>query len=290
MRGLRSYVARGGMVLWFAMGCDGSDQGEDVIAINMDTAETRSFASARDVPRGWILCLEGVCPAPLDCAGLGEAQCLARFDCEPVYTVDSPEICADSSPPKYCGKLPFLGCASPVPTGRRDAGMTATLDAGTAADGVQACPPFDARAVGSCKVHRGYTWNGQSCEGLGGCSCEGVDCNRLYDTFQACEAAQGGCRDSGAPEPCGLPGTQCCPRRLWFAEGMPACESGLECSASNNCCAVAGGPRLDQPQDCCPGWVWDSNYDCRVPEFGTCAGPNDCLTGLICFNNECRKP
>src|SRR5262249_36836006 len=77
---------------------------------------------------------------------------------------------------------------------------------------------------------------------------------------------------------CGKPGQDCC-------DGN-ACDEGLECSATNQCCAIAGGPRLDQAEDCCPGWVWEDN-DCWVPEGGTCTEPNQCKPHLVCLNNEC---
>ena len=56
-----------------------------------------------------------------------------------------------------------------------------------------ACAPQDARGVGICAAIFGYAWNGSSCVGLGGCSCEGADCDEAYETSESCQAARSSC-------------------------------------------------------------------------------------------------
>jgi hypothetical protein len=56
-----------------------------------------------------------------------------------------------------------------------------------------ACAPQDARGVGLCAAFFGYAWNGSSCIGLSGCSCEGADCDEAYETPEACQMARSSC-------------------------------------------------------------------------------------------------
>jgi hypothetical protein len=71
-------------VAWLAVGACPDD--DSVQAINLATGETTSFASAEDIPAGWQECVGGSCPDPYPCAAVAEIDCLARTDCEPVYT------------------------------------------------------------------------------------------------------------------------------------------------------------------------------------------------------------
>jgi len=61
------------------------------------------------------------------------------------------------------------------------------------------CDPDDARGVGACAAFFGYAWNGVSCTGLSGCSCEGTDCGSLSFDPAECATAHAGC----------TPGTSC---------------------------------------------------------------------------------
>jgi len=56
-----------------------------------------------------------------------------------------------------------------------------------------ACDPMDVKGVGECKMVLGYGWNGKACELIGGCSCEGADCGRLFASIKECEAAFAPC-------------------------------------------------------------------------------------------------
>lgn len=80
---------------------------EAVEAVNPSTGEVRSFATAEDVPSGWLMC-EGECPdepvGQVDCDELDEAACLARADCEGVYLRIGAwtEACETENPPASC--------------------------------------------------------------------------------------------------------------------------------------------------------------------------------------------
>ena len=77
----------------------------------------------------------------------------------------------------------------------------------------------------------GVKWNGNNCEGIAGCECVGDDCDRLYDTFDQCQAAcQYECNSLDTPTPC---------------------PDGMYCQAPNNGCG--GGYCTAAPTDCQPG-------------------------------------
>jgi len=50
------------------------------------------------------------------------------------------------------------------------------------------CEPQDATGVGGCEKIIGYAWGKLGCEVIGGCSCEGVDCDELFPDLESCEA------------------------------------------------------------------------------------------------------
>lgn len=56
------------------------------------------------------------------------------------------------------------------------------------------CDPMDARPVGPCTMILGYIWDGKTCQGISGCACEGEDCDGIFQTLPACEAAYSGCK------------------------------------------------------------------------------------------------
>jgi hypothetical protein len=59
---------------------------DSVRAINLASGQTSTFASTDDIPDGWQECPDGTCPEPYPCAAIAEVDCLARADCEAVYT------------------------------------------------------------------------------------------------------------------------------------------------------------------------------------------------------------
>ena len=55
------------------------------------------------------------------------------------------------------------------------------------------CLPMVAQGVGGCAMVLGVTWDGSACVSISGCSCQGSDCTKLYQTTQACQAATSIC-------------------------------------------------------------------------------------------------
>lgn len=55
------------------------------------------------------------------------------------------------------------------------------------------CTPQDASGSGTCNLMFGYRWDGQSCVPVGGCSCQGADCSRLFTDYQSCLQAYSSC-------------------------------------------------------------------------------------------------
>jgi hypothetical protein len=62
------------------------------------------------------------------------------------------------------------------------------------------CAAQDAHGVGACRGSVGAFWNGAECTYQWGCSCEGADCARAFETIEACEEAHQAC--SGASPTC----------------------------------------------------------------------------------------
>ncbi|NVB42931.1 hypothetical protein G6O69_34235 [Pseudenhygromyxa sp. WMMC2535] len=48
------------------------------------------------------------------------------------------------------------------------------------------CEPMDAAGVGACELFLGWAWKGMNCVGLSGCTCEGSDCDNLFEDLSAC--------------------------------------------------------------------------------------------------------
>ena len=48
------------------------------------------------------------------------------------------------------------------------------------------CQADDAQGVGNCAMLIGYAWNGETCVGIGGCSCVGDDCDSLPQDLTTC--------------------------------------------------------------------------------------------------------
>jgi hypothetical protein len=56
------------------------------------------------------------------------------------------------------------------------------------------CAPQDASGEGACDRLLGFRWDGQSCELVGGCSCIGPSCEKLYQDREACARDTAQCR------------------------------------------------------------------------------------------------
>jgi hypothetical protein len=160
------------------------------------------------------------------------------------------------------------------------------------------CRAQDARGVGPCDRFFGYAWDGQACVGISGCSCEGADCERLYQSLEACQAAHRAC----APRRCGSRGLPPCGRDQY-------CDfpDGSQCGADDR-----GGVCRPRPQICpaifdpvcgCDGQTYSSacvaagkgvdaasDGECPAgPGGGACTTDADCRTfSDYCTGCDCR--
>jgi hypothetical protein len=113
---------------------------------------------------------ETLCGTTIYCVEGGGAQCQAVPTC-PAGGVQMPGCPNDGSECRdysLCGTT--ITCAFP-----------------------RGCAPQEARGVGVCAAFFGYAWNGSECIGLGGCSCEGADCDEAYASPEACQRARSAC-------------------------------------------------------------------------------------------------
>ncbi|MEZ4225143.1 MAG: hypothetical protein R3B13_29600 [Polyangiaceae bacterium] len=137
------------------------------------------------------------------------------------------------------------------------------------------CDAQNAAGVGACDMFLGYAWDGKSCTGLSGCSCQGPDCSALYPTLDACNKTYTECGNTS--------GTPC---------GPVTCGTGLECcNESCGICTQPGGACIQiacepacKAQDakgegaCLAffGYAWNGS---------TCEG----LSGCSCVGKDCSN-
>jgi hypothetical protein len=137
------------------------------------------------------------------------------------------------------------------------------------------CRAQDARGVGPCLAILGYRWNGESCEGISGCECEGFDCDLLSPTITECRALH-----------------RACPCRAQEAVGQGPCRvvlgwkfDGAQCVAISGCDCVG--------TDCDSLFATQSDCDrahrsclCR-PQDARGQGPCDQFFGYRWDGVEC---
>ncbi len=138
-----------------------------------------------------------------------------------------------------------------------------------------ACDAMDAVGVpdetgAQCRCMIGFAWDGSSCVALGGCACHGLDCDKLTETQEQCEAQHAAC--STAP-----------PLSLH-------CGSAQMYSAQHDLCeamdAHASPDENGMPCDCFLGYAWNGS-DCVSLGDCRCVGQDcDKLTQTI---EQCRS-
>lgn len=150
------------------------------------------------------------------------------------------------------------------------------------------CRDQDARGVGPCTLLLGWKWNGASCEGISGCTCEGADCDALFSTQAACAKAHADClcrpQDARGVGPCDL-------FLGWRWDGVECVsESGCECrggdcdelfptltgcvDAHRSCPCRAQDAQGEGPCALFLGWKWDG-VECVGISGCSCQGA-DC--------------
>ncbi|MGE0789911.1 MAG: Kazal-type serine protease inhibitor domain-containing protein [Sandaracinaceae bacterium] len=183
---------------------------------------------------GGVTCGRVVCGEGMVCCNASCGICtLPDQGCTAIECVDSCTSNADCAPGQYCAV--GQGCPSaanegtcmPIP----DPICPAVVDPVCGCDGVThenscaaissgvniaydgectaGCEPDDARGVGACAAIVGVAWNGTECIALGGCSCEGTDCDR-YDSMDDCIGQHLACGGDGCGSDADCPSGEWC--------------------------------------------------------------------------------
>jgi hypothetical protein len=210
-----------------------------------------------------------------------------------------------------CGNraLPIDGDAG-TDAGLRDGALGDRHRDGAGGDGTvpPTCDAQDARPAGVCALFLGYAWNGDDCVAIN-CSCEGTDCDALYQTYGACLGDHVGCLPpTGCDDldPMQCEATAAC-RLIWYGGGcVDTTTCTFNCSGGNDCicyergyaCVPADPACIDRLQAECSGaCFWESHSGqicfetCCVDEgWGYCRGreaPASCTRQQI---NYCSDP
>ena len=143
------------------------DQGKpikDQAAPKPDQAMPKPDASAKPSCKAWDAKGVGACSMFLGyiwdgatCKGISGCSC-GGTDCKFIYK--SPTACATGQ--AHCGPTP-------------------------------SCKPMDVKGIGPCKKLLGWWFDGKQCKSLGGCSCGGADCAKLFPNSAACQKAYAAC-------------------------------------------------------------------------------------------------
>ncbi|MEQ9079276.1 MAG: Kazal-type serine protease inhibitor domain-containing protein [Sandaracinaceae bacterium] len=155
--------------------------------------------------------------------GMGFGECRPRPG-ELPCSFDAPPVCG-------CDGTTY-GCASDANQSGTSVAYEGVCDEGP-------CAPMLARGVGPCFADLGVVWDGDACVNIGGCTCEGPDCDAVYASVAECGAARSGC--GGTARACSL------------TAGLP-CGEGEWCDYPDTSpCGVPGEMGVCRPRpDVCP--------------------------------------
>jgi hypothetical protein len=126
------------------------------------------------------------------------------------------------------------------------------------------CDAMDAVGDGQCYCALGFAWDGDACVMLGGCECQGADCDSLAETEEECLAAHESCAE---PEPTG---DFTCGSAALFANDHTRCDA-MDATGDGLC-------------NCMIGFAWDGD-DCVGLGGCECVGA-DCGS-LTQTEDEC---
>ena len=118
--------------------------------------------------------------------------------------------------------------------------------AGSAA--TSACDAQDATPEGDCDLVLGTSWDGLKCIELSGCSCQGADCDQLYQpspafptgtlsAFETCEKARRGC-STCEPQDAVFLGNCAFFDPTWSWDGQQCVAAEMFCSCEGTDCTT----------------------------------------------------
>lgn len=173
-------------------GCGGSVAGGDLAGSGgSGTAGSggSSGSAGQGGSSGGQTCGPKTCPHGEYCCNADCGICVPKGSDTPCTTIS----CTDAGPPPMlCGTTtcaPGSICC-PMCDGN---GICVQPGQGCPGMTCSDCNPQDAHGYGKCKMLFGYRWNGQDCEQVGGCSCQGTDCGNLFKDLQSCYQAYASC-------------------------------------------------------------------------------------------------
>jgi hypothetical protein len=141
------------------------------------------------------------------------------------------------------------------------------------------CAPQDIRGEGNCRAVLGVKFDGDSCETVGGCSCDGYDCDDMYSTLEECRSENSQCLSDGPCAPQDARGEGPCEALLGVKFDGDSCVSVGGCSCEGNdcddlyrtreACRSANSECLDDSTGCGMGGSCGDDEWCDYPE-GSC--------------------
>lgn len=146
------------------------------------------------------------------------------------------------------------------------------VDAGTVDGGAVTCFPQFAYGVGACELFFGYVWDGDTCTGVSGCSCEGDACGSLYSDFEECMNVHLPCSASCG----GFVGASCPPGAFCNFELEAMCGFG---DATGNCDTM--------PEGCLD--FWDPVCGCDGMTYSNTCYANGAGVS-VSAEGECESP
>lgn len=135
------------------------------------------------------------------------------------------------------------------------------------------CAPMDATGVGNCAQTLGVRWTGAECVSVNGCSCYGLDCERLFASVEECVAAFAHC----APPCGGITGRTCGPDEYCDFLGAQECggtDAMGVCRPRPEWCEPASTPVCG-----CDGTVYESECSANAAGFDIWSDIDACERG-----------
>lgn len=135
--------------------------------------------------------------APSACGTRGGGMCEATEFCDFAASCGADDSGGTCTPrpsgcpedcPGVCGCDGMMYCNGCM---ANEAGVSVDPDGECAP--MMDCAAQDARGQGPCDAFFGIGWDGTECNFVNGCSCDGADCESLFDSREECEARYGAC-------------------------------------------------------------------------------------------------